>query len=290
MIAKNTVDISIRNIKLMFKLILLTVILLTVLVVVLISIFSPVWDSLIGYFEDLTSTSDNFPEGLLEKAAEQIALFFAEESSALWATAGYSVLSIFLVKFIFSLTMVPTGSVLASQMTTGFTKKYLTTCIENIKKSISYSLIGSIISILLDIPFTVLIVYIGVSLSAPFGVFAFSTALILFVLYFAVRISLTSLWIPNIVVGELSPLKALFKTLKDTGETFKKVFVGNLAILSTITLVASATMFTTVLTSLVIIIPAFMLLFLVFSTVVYCHINKQNYFIAPQKTYIIDEE
>ncbi len=291
MIAKNTLLICLRNIKLMFKLILLTAILLTVLVVVMISIFSPVWDSLHSYFSDaLPIDSTAFLADIIPTAGQQIELFFQEESSALWITAGYAALAIFLVKFIFSLTMVPTGAVISSQMTEDFTKGYIATCIENIKKSISYSLMSSLISLLLDIPFSVLIIYIGVCLAPSFGVFAVATTIILFVLYYSVRICFTSLWIPHIVIGEMSPVKALIKTVKNIGKTFRKLFIGNLAILSIIVLVAFGTMFVTVFTSLVLVIPAFMILFLTFSLVSYCHIEKQDYFVESKITCTTDKE
>ncbi len=292
MIGKSTLDITLRNIKLIFKLLLMTTVLLTILFVVLISIFSPVFDSLSDYLSEAgnIADADHLIAELLDRAGAQLQLFVQDKTSSVIATVGYTVLAIFVVKFVLSLTMVPTGAVLSTQMTTDFTEKYLTTSIQNIKKSFFYSLIGSLISILLDIPFSALIIYIAVCLAPSFSFFAYTVALILFVLYFAVRISLTSQWIPHIVLGGMSPFVAFCKTIKDTGATFKKVFVGNLCILSIIVLVTFSTIIVTAFASLAIIIPTFMVLFLVHNLVCYCHMHQQDYFVAENTPVIVKKE
>ncbi len=292
MIGKSTFDITLRNVKLTFKLLLMTAILLTVLIVVIISIFSPLWVKLSAYFAEVGAVagSENFIASLIDKAGETINQFWQEETTSLIATVGYTVLAIFISKFVLSLTMVPTGAVIATQMTTDFTEKYVTTTIQNIRKSFVYSLIGSVVSILLDIPFSALIIYISVCLAPSFGVFAYPTGLILFVLYFAVRTSLTSLWIPNVVLGEKAPLSAFLTTIKDTPKTFSRLFVGNLCIISVMILIAFATMVVTMFASLTIIIPAYMVTFLVYSLVSYCHIHNQNYFVAKDTVVTVKEK
>ncbi len=291
MIGKSTLDITLRNVKLTFKLLLMTAILLTVLFVVLISIFSPVWHTLNEYFDEVgkVTDADNFVSSIIDRAGVQINQFLTQETTSVIATIGYSVLAIFIVKFVLSLTMVPTGVIIGTQMTTDFTDKYVSTTIQNIRKSIVYSLIGSLISILLDIPFSALIIYIAVCLAPTFSLFAYTTAIILFILYFAVRISLTCMWIPNVVLGNTTTINGFLQTIKDTKKTFPKVFVGNLCILSIITLVAFGTMFVTMFASLVIVIPAFMVLFLSYSLVCYCHINRQNYFVAEGTVVTVNE-
>ncbi len=276
--AKNTLSITARNLRLTFKLILFITVLAAITLAVLISVFTPLFNELKTFIHDRLTVEDVSWAEIVKIIGEHFEEFFSTNKSEVFRVLGYTYLIIFIARFLASTSLMPTGYIVGNQMKTNFTENFVPSFIVTFKDSFLYSLFSSLIVLVLDVPFSMLVFYLVTLTFSQISFYAITIAVILLLAFLSVRMTITALWIPNVVIGKMSVGKAFKKTILDTPKTFKKTIVGVAGILSFAFISIMTTIIPTLFIGPIIVLPISIILFTSFSMVVYCDIFKQNYF------------
>lgn len=277
--AKNTFSITARNIRLSFKLILFVAVLSIIVLAVLISVFTPLFNELKSFLESNGMSLQTVSwSQIIDTLLHNFSDFFEQNRTDLLTAIGYTYLVIFIARMLISATLMPTAYIIGNQMKTNFTEKFIPSFIVTLKESLLYSLLSSLIVLILDVPFSMLILYLVTVLFPAMSVFAITAGLILLIVYLSIRMTITSQWIPHMIIGKLPLMKALKQTLIDLPKTFTKSVIGVGGIIAvTLTLILT-TIVPTLFLGPIILIPLMIIMLTAFSMVVYCDVYRQNYF------------
>ncbi len=277
--AKNSFSITARNVRLSFKLILFVTVLSIIVLAVLISVFTPLFNEMKDFLENDGLSLQNVSwSQIIETLLTNFSDFFEQNRSDLLTAIGYTYLVIFIARMLISATLMPTAYIIGNQMKTNFTENFVPAFIVTLKKSLLYSLLSSLIVLILDVPFSILVLYLITLLFPVMSVFAVTSGLVLMIVYLSIRMTITCQWLPHMIIGKLSLLPALKKTLSDLPKTFTKSVIGVGGIVAITLVLILTTAVPTLFIGPIIVIPLMIIMLTSFSMVVYCDVYKQNYF------------
>lgn len=287
--AKNTFSITARNIRLSFKLILFVAVLSITVLAVLISVFTPLFEELKSFLEinGISLQSVSWSQ-IIDTFIHNFSDFFAQNRTDLLTAIGYTYLVIFIARMLISATLMPTAYIIGNQMKTNFTEKFIPSFIVTLKESLLYSLLSSLIVLILDVPFSMLILYLVAVLFPAMSIFSVTAGMILLIVYLSIRTTITSQWIPHIIIGKLPLMTALKRTLLDLPKTFNKSIIGVGGIVAVTFSLILTTIVPTLFIGPIILIPLMIITLTSFSMVVYCDVYKQNYF-YDAKNVVVNE-
>lgn len=287
--AKNTFSITARNIRLSFKLILFVAVLSIIVLAVLISVFTPLFEELKSFLEinGISLQSVSWSQ-IIDTFIHNFSDFFEQNRTDLLTAIGYTYLVIFIARMLISATLMPTAYIIGNQMKTNFTEKFIPSFIVTLKESLLYSLLSSLIVLILDVPFSMLILYLVAVLFPTMSIFSVTAGMILLIVYLSIRTTITSQWIPHIIIGKLPLMTALKRTLLDLPKTFNRSIIGVGGIVAVTFSLILTTIVPTLFIGPIILIPLMIITLTSFSMVVYCDVYKQNYF-YDAKNVVVNE-
>jgi hypothetical protein len=216
-------------------------------------------------------------QSLLDSTLPAFAQMVVSQAMGIAVRAGLCVIVYLAQRFLDSMCYVAVGSVLNDRMSaysdTPFSKSYLT----NLSKSCKYSLVYVPLAFLFDA------FAIAFSLSLMrflSGVFAIYVCVTLVVFVQALKLTLTSQWMPAIVTDSLSTRGAMRSILKTDKKQNPKTFAANLASVYVIIIINVVAALCTAGSALLITVPASYLFLICLQFVNYYTVTGKKYFIT----------
>ncbi|MBQ7351615.1 MAG: hypothetical protein IJW59_01940 [Clostridia bacterium] len=308
MIYKNSIKILFSNFGLVWKMLLYFFLVFSGAVLLVYLLMSPVVKIIdhAGFFNQIVDLYTDFLKSLnltetlteLSLIIENVFQFIIDNMSKMWLSfVGVGIVVLFLNSLLFNLaTMANCASLhlyMGSMTRQGFFSSFSDCFKKNIKAQLLYFLINLPLNILFVGLFILsLKLFRGAWYMSLLAVFVIIVA---FVLLYALKSTLFSVWIPTIVVLNYKPLKALRTSVKMVFKRFGRIFSNAIGIVLTILVLNIVLGLFTFFVGLLVSVPMSFLLIATFGMVVVYEGQGMRYYvdvynvISPQKKEVSDK-
>lgn len=292
MLLRNSFSALFSNMDSVFKLLIYIFVLILICFALLTTVFTPIidavastpdWDeTIIKSINDWLSTGNR---EAFKEFSLKIKDTFDSNISTIFTAIGMAVLVMFVFKFFIGLLFVPLGYVLYNRMSKNFDVKLHYAVVANFGKSLLFALIYALFTVVTDVLFIVLGVYLVKWMIGGIGIIALTITAAVIICLFTVRISVLSQWVPYIVSENMSVDKSFRQSFKQFGKMWKKLLPTNCFIIIFMFSIVMATGISTFMIMPIIVIPAYLVLIESVNNIAYIS-SKGDKFYMDEKTIV----
>ncbi len=284
MYLKNTFTIFHTNLSLLYKTLLFIFVLSIIFACIVVAITSPLLSSFsdLAFNEAMDSIINNWLSGDTNTAQSASALFDYFQlglSGQLWNYFWLMLGVVFFAKLLIGIIHLPVSHVLYNMMGLNCEVDFSNAVITHLGRSIGYSFLYSIITMVLD----AIIVAVGVGLYALtnsfMGIFAFTLSILVCVFLYGLRFAILSQWVPLIIVEKLGIIKAFFASFKVTFVHFFRTTQSFCMISFVAFVILATTALPTFFTTVIVALPLIIIITSIVNLIANCVANHRNFYI-----------
>lgn len=290
MLYKNSVKLLTTNFGLVWKQLVYSLLCLAISIVSAVLFLGPVVDCLksAGWIKEVTTIFEtvyvNISElgAVVENAFIHFFKIIAQNFSTLWVYfALMFVVSYMLPMVLLNYSQFVLAKVVGDQMSSLMQSGYTKTIFESGKQGMLYAIAKCIY----DLPFVIvklaiLFFYFTFAKGIVLTIALLSLSVLLFILVEAVRISMFTCFAGYVIETGKNPFKGYFKSLVVVGKQFGRVLSNTIAVILSIVFINSFIGLFTVLSGLLITIPASMVFCAIYYQVVYFSVQGKRYYLT----------
>lgn len=291
MIYKHSLMAGISNLDLILKILVYIVVFMLIAMALFTAIAVPIYHS-IGESFDLSNRMDVLHKKLastritingVDETYKDVKQFFEQDAQKIGAALGVYITFFMFILFFTSLMLVPATVLMHQRMTTGFSTSFTKALIGNLKQSLQFAFINTILGLILNFALGVILYYITFTLYLGLKVVGLSIAVLIVSFMQGLKSVLISQWLPNIVIEKKGILKSLGNSVKVSYKLMSDLLpFFTFLILIVITVSLATSVFTAYL--MPILIFSLFGIFLISANIIsYYRTNKQNYMINEQR-------
>ncbi len=226
---RNSFSILSCNFKLAFKILMVMIVIILIAVSITTAILDTLMEDFIEFFQSRMTSADEIlshPVAFTKNILIEFSSFVESNQKEFNMSILNLVILIVCVRFLCSITILPTGKYLYSKLTTNFDSGLLNNFLTEIPKNLVFSLVTSVVFSLLDLLILTASIFLCVYLLNFLGVVAFTVGLGFFIFGLSLREAIVCQWLPEILKNEKADIfKALALSMKPAIKQFSKNFI-----------------------------------------------------------------